>query len=70
MRRFPFRIEIVSMHRPDRPGAFSTVFTARDSESLAVTYDIMATARLVVDLNTGFAFVRNVENSPLHLTVD
>lgn len=41
-----------------------------DSESLAVTYDIMATARLVVDLNTGFAFVRNVENSPLHLTVD
>ena len=42
----------------------------RDSESLAVTYDIMATARLVVDLNTGFAFVRNVENSPLHLTVD
>lgn len=34
MRRFPFRIEIVSMHRPDRPGAFSTVFTAWDSESL------------------------------------
>lgn len=33
MRRFPFRIEIVSMHRPDKPGLFSTVFTARDSES-------------------------------------
>ena len=42
----------------------------RDSESLAVTYDVMATTRLVVDLNTGFALARNVENSPLRLTVD
>ena len=41
-----------------------------DSESLAITHDVMATARPVVDLNTGFAFVRNVENSPLRLTVD
>ena len=49
---------------------FTLVAYIWDSESLAVAYDVMATARLVVDLNTGFAFTCNVENSLLCLTVD
>ena len=40
------------------------------SELLTISYNVMATTRLIVDLNTSFALTRNVENSLLRLTVD
>lgn len=44
--------------------------TVWDSELLTISYNVMATTRLIVDLNTSFALTRNVENSLLRLTVD
>lgn len=64
IRRFPFRIEIVSMHRPARPGALLTVFTARDSESCLRKIDVsdkMLARCLGVPIQVNSLFCRYVE---------
>ena len=39
----------------------------RDSESLAITYDVMATTRLIVYLNASFAITGNVKDRSFNL---
>lgn len=39
----------------------------RDSESLAITYDVMATTRLIVYLNASFSIAGNVEDRSFNL---
>lgn len=41
--------------------------TKRDSESLAITYDVMATTRLIVYLNASFAITGNVKDRSFNL---
>lgn len=55
---------------PEPP--ISTLFTLpvtpnRDSESLAITYDVMATTRLIVYLNASFAITGNVKDRSFNL---
>lgn len=49
------------------PLSSSNRSSCRDSESLAITYDVMATTRLIVYLNASFAITGNVKDRSFNL---